>query len=64
VSPAEAALVAAGYPAGLATEIRAVHRAPEVAQRRACAARTRLERDFNVAAWLDRYVAIYLSVSS
>jgi hypothetical protein len=35
-----------------------------VAQRRACAARTRLERDFNVAAWLDRYVAIYLSVSS
>jgi len=64
VSPAEAALVTAGYPAGLATEIRAVHRAPEEAQRRARAARTRLERDFNVAEWLDRYVGIYLSVSS
>lgn len=63
VSPAEAALVRAGHPAGLATEIRAVHRAPEVAQRRVRAARTRLERDFNVAAWLDRYVAIYRSVS-
>jgi len=64
VSSKEAALVRAGHPAGLATEIRAVHRAPAVARRRARAARTRLERDFNVAAWLDRYVAIYRSVSS
>lgn len=64
VSPTEAALVPAGHPRGLATEIRAVHEEPDVAQRRARAARARLERDFNVAAWLDRYAAIYRSVSA
>ena len=64
VSPSEAALVRAGHPGELAIEIRAVRRAPDIAQRRARAARARLERDFDVTTWLERYVAIYRSVSS
>jgi glycosyltransferase involved in cell wall biosynthesis len=63
VSPAEAALVRPDDPLALAAEIRDVYRNPTAAQRRARAARARLERDFGIAPWLDRYEAIYRLVS-
>src|SRR5439155_26678660 len=63
VSPGEAALVPPGDPAALAAAIRGVHHDPVAAQRRARAARARLDRDFGVAPWLDRYEAIYRLVS-
>jgi glycosyltransferase involved in cell wall biosynthesis len=63
VSPAEAMLVPADNPAALAAAIRAVYQAPAAAARRASAARTRLERDFGVAPWLERYDVIYRGVS-
>jgi glycosyltransferase involved in cell wall biosynthesis len=63
VSPADAALVCADDSAALAAEIRAVYRNPAVAQQRARAARARLERDFNIAPWLERYETIYRLVS-
>jgi glycosyltransferase involved in cell wall biosynthesis len=63
VSPGEAALVPAGNPGALATEIRAVYQNPTVAQQRARAARARLERDFSVRPWLERYEAIYQRAS-
>jgi glycosyltransferase involved in cell wall biosynthesis len=63
VSPAEAALCCADDSAALAVEIRAVYRNPAAAQRRAHAARARLERDFSVTPWLKRYEAIYAHVS-
>ena len=64
VSPLEAALVPAEDPVALAAEIRAIYRDPATGQRRARAARARLERDFSVAPWLDRYEAIYRLVSA
>ena len=63
VSPAEAALVRSEDPVALAAEIRGVHADREAAARRARAAHARLERDFGVAPWLDRYEAIYRLVS-
>lgn len=62
VSPAEAMLVPADDPAALAAAIRGVHEMPAAAARRASAARARLERDFSVAPWLERYESIYRSV--
>jgi glycosyltransferase involved in cell wall biosynthesis len=64
VSPAEAALVSANDSAALAAAIRAVHQDTAAAQRRARAARARLERDFSVGPWLKRYEAIYARVAS
>ena len=58
-----AALVAAEQPAALASEIRAVHRSADVAQRRARAARARLESAYGVAPWIERYIAIYRTVT-
>jgi glycosyltransferase involved in cell wall biosynthesis len=63
VSPVEGALVCADDSAALAAEIRAVYRNAAPAQRRARAARARLERDFGVTPWLERYEAIYRHVS-
>ena len=63
VSADSAALVAALQPAALATEIRAVHRNADAAQRRARAARARLEA-YGVVPWLERYVDIYRTVMS
>jgi glycosyltransferase involved in cell wall biosynthesis len=63
VSPVHAALVAPEDPVALAAEIRGVYQDPAGAQRRARAASVRLERDFGVAPWLDRYEAIYQLVS-
>jgi glycosyltransferase involved in cell wall biosynthesis len=62
VSPAEAALVRPDDPAALAAEIRGVYETPAVAQGRARAARARVDRDFGVAPWLDRYEGIYRQV--
>ncbi len=63
VSPGEAALLPPEDPTALAAAIRGVHRDQAAAQRRARAARARLDRDFGVAPWLDRYEAIYRLVS-
>ncbi len=63
VSPEEAALVRSEDPVALAAEIRGVHADRAAAARRARAAQARLERDFGVAPWLDRYEAIYRLVS-
>jgi len=59
VSTAEAALVTPDDPLALATAIRAVYHDRAAAERRAAAARIRLEREFGVAPWLDRYEAVY-----
>jgi len=59
-----AALVAAEQPAALASAIRAVHRSADVAQWRARAARARLESAYGVAPWIERYIAIYRTVTS
>jgi len=63
VSTTEAALVTPEDPVALATAIRGVYYDRAAAQRRAAAARARLEREFGVAPWLDRYEAIYRLVS-
>ncbi|PYP11944.1 MAG: hypothetical protein DMD59_01360 [Gemmatimonadetes bacterium] len=63
VSPAEAVLIRSEDPLALAVGIRGVVANPAAAERRAGAARTRLERDFAVTPWLDRYEAIYRLVS-
>ena len=63
VSAEEAVLVRSEDPAALAAGIRAVYLHPAAAARRARAARFRLERDFGVGPWLDRYVSIYRLVS-
>lgn len=59
VSPNEALLVPAEHPAALAAALRAVHGDPTAAATRARAARARLERDFALDPWLDRYAALY-----
>jgi glycosyltransferase involved in cell wall biosynthesis len=64
VSPAEAVLVAPGDPIALAAAIRDVYRDPATAQMRARHARARLEREFGVAPWLERYEAIYRLVAA
>ena len=63
VSAAEAALVPSEDSVALAAGIRAVYGDPAAARARALAARARLDRDFGVARWLDRYEAIYRLVS-
>jgi glycosyltransferase involved in cell wall biosynthesis len=59
VSPAEGVLVPPNDPIALAAEIRRAWADPAAAARRASAARARLERDFGVAPWLDRYETVY-----
>src|SRR5262249_1677032 len=63
VSRQEALLVGAEHPAALAAAIRDVYEHPAAAARRARAARVRLERDFSVGPWLERYVDIYRLVT-
>jgi glycosyltransferase involved in cell wall biosynthesis len=55
----EAVLVPADDPAALAAAVRAVLADPTAARVRADAARRRLERDFTLEPWLDRYDAVY-----
>ena len=63
VSPEEAVLVRSGDPIALAAGIRDVFTQPPAAARRARAARARLERNFGIEAWLDRYEGIYRLVA-
>ncbi|PYO73016.1 MAG: hypothetical protein DMD64_08725 [Gemmatimonadetes bacterium] len=59
LSAEEAVLVASEDPVGLAAGIRDVYAHAAAAARRARAARLRLEREFGVGPWLDRYAGIY-----
>ena len=59
VSPAEAALVAAEDAEALAAEVRGVFANPDRAAGRAAAARRRLEREFAVGPWVERYRDVY-----
>ena len=62
VSPAEAWLVAPEDPNALAAAVAAVLQDPAGADVRARAATVRLERDFAVEPWLERYEAVYRAV--
>jgi glycosyltransferase involved in cell wall biosynthesis len=61
LSSAEAWLVPPNDPQRLALAIGAVLADPVEGQRRAAAARRRLDAEFAVAPWLDRYEALYQS---
>ena len=63
VSREEAVVVRPGDPAALAAGIRDVYDHTAAAARRAEGARVRLEREFAVDPWLDRYVDIYRLVT-
>ena len=59
----EATLVPSGDARALAAGIRDAYTQPEAAARRARAARERLERDFSVGPWVERYMDIYRLVA-
>ncbi len=59
VSSAEAALVATDDAEALAAEVRSVFGNPRRAAARAAAARRRLEREFAVGPWVERYRDVY-----
>jgi len=63
VSGAEAVLARSEDPVALAAGIRAVYGNSAAARARARAARARLERDYTVTRWLERYEEIYRLVS-
>lgn len=63
VSSHEAVLVRSEDPVALATGIRAVYEDRAAATGRARAARVRLEREFDIGPWLERYERIYRLVS-
>jgi glycosyltransferase involved in cell wall biosynthesis len=62
VSPAEAILVPPDDPASLADAVRETLSDPAAAHARACAARRRLEREFAVQPWLERYETLYRAI--
>ncbi len=64
VGEAEARIVAPESPEALAAAITAALANPEESRARARAARSRLERQFSVEPWLDRYEALYRAVLS
>jgi glycosyltransferase involved in cell wall biosynthesis len=59
VSSEEALLIPAENPAALASAIREVHDHPADATARTARARTRLEKDFAAAPWIESYDRIY-----
>ena len=63
LSSAEAALVPADDPGALAAAIRAVYRHPAAARERAHRARERLQNQFSVEPWIERYDAVYRLVA-
>jgi glycosyltransferase involved in cell wall biosynthesis len=62
VSPAEAILVPPDDPTNLAAAIRETLRDPAAALDRARAARQRLEQEFAVQPWLERYETLYRAI--
>jgi len=62
VSTGEALIIPPEDPRAVATALREVFRNRAAARRRACAARERLEREFGLALWLQRYEAVYRAV--
>ena len=63
LSDAEAVLVPPDDPRALAAALAAVRADPGGARERATRARVRLEREFSLPAWLDRYEAVYHSLA-
>ena len=63
VSGDEAVLVRSEDANALATALREVYWSPAAAARRAGAARRRLDREFAIGPWLDRYEQIYRSLT-
>jgi glycosyltransferase involved in cell wall biosynthesis len=63
VSSVEALLVPSEDPAALAAAVRDTRANPEAARDRARAARRRLERDFALPPWLDRYETLYRAIA-
>ena len=63
VSREEAVVVRPGDPAALAAGIRDVYEETAASAQRAERARIRLQRDFDVGPWLERYVDIYRRVT-
>ena len=64
VGHAEAALVPPEDPGAIAGAVQTIRLDPAPAARRAAAARTRLEREFAVEPWLDRYEDVYRAARS
>jgi glycosyltransferase involved in cell wall biosynthesis len=62
LSEDEALLVEPENPTALANAIRAVYDDPTGAQARVLRAQERLQRDFGVAPWLERYESLYTSL--
>lgn len=62
LEPTEALLIEPNRPDLLAAAIDAVRRQPDAARARVAAARARLERDFTVEPWVERYDALYRSI--
>ncbi len=63
VSPTEAILVPSDDPASLAAAVRETLCNPAAARDRANAARQRLEREFAVQPWLERYEMVYHAIT-
>ena len=63
VSPTEAILVPSDDPASLAAAVRDTLSNPAAARDRARAARQRLEREFAVPPWLERYETVYRAIA-
>ena len=64
VSSDEALLILAENPAVLASAIREVHDHPAAAAARAARARTRLEKEFAAAPWIESYDRIYRNAAA
>ena len=63
LGPNEALLVPAERPAELAAAVAAVQSDPSAAASRARAARERLDRDYAMEPWVERYTSVYSAVA-
>lgn len=63
VGHTDAALVPPGDPGAIAGAVQSMRTDADAASRRAASARRRLERDFAVEPWLDRYDRVYQAAS-
>ena len=64
ISSAEAVLVPSEDPAALAAAVATTLQHPAAARERAGAARQRLEREFALRPWLERYESLYAAVQA